>query len=196
MDLVLSRSTRARGPTGAQSYTKPRQSPFAAGPSPEPRAQPLPPAPPPAPDLGAQPAPEAIPTASSDNGVAQDLDASPPVPQTAALPPGPVPTLDSPIRLLFGHESASLSDATTKELSDLAARLLGAQGQRIQLLAYADANEGGNSLARRLSLSRALSVRSYLVAEGVSSSQIDVRALGAKYEEGPPDRVDVVYVSR
>ena len=118
------------------------------------------------------------------------------MPQTAALTPGPRPDLGTPIRLLFEPESATLSNDAGQTLNQLAAYLLGAQGQRIQLLAYADASEGGNSVARRLSLSRALSVRGYLVAKGVSSSQIDVRALGTKFEEGPPDRVDILYSDR
>lgn len=174
------------------------ETPAAAPPSPveEPAAAPsadlpTPPAPPPAPELAAAPSPP-----PADNGAVQAPAAPDPAPQTAAVTPGPPLDLDEPLRLLFEPESASLDEADTQALNDLAARLRDAKGQRIQLLAYADAREGGDSVARRLSLSRALSVRSYLVSEGVPSSQIDVRALGAKYEEGPPDRVDILYVSR
>lgn len=36
-----------------------------------------------------------------------------------------------------------------------------------------------------------MAVRSALVADGVASARIFVRALGAQYGDGPPDRVDV-----
>ena len=49
---------------------------------------------------------------------------------------------------------------------------------------------------RRLSLSRALTVRSYLISQGVRSTRIDVRALGARASDGPADRVDLLIGDR
>ena len=66
---------------------------------------------------------------------------------------------------------------------------------RLQLKAYAGARDSSASAARRLSLSRALAVRSFLIESGVNSTRIDVRALGAKSESGPEDRVDLVIVN-
>ncbi len=43
------------------------------------------------------------------------------------------------------------------------------------------------------SLSRALAVRTYLLAQGVQSQRIDVRALGNTTDEQPVDRVDAIY---
>jgi hypothetical protein len=51
------------------------------------------------------------------------------------------------------------------------------------------------SSPRRLSLARALTVRSVLIAQGFASTRIYVKALGATtpaLAEGPPDRVDIV----
>ena len=62
---------------------------------------------------------------------------------------------------------------------------------RLQLLAYASADQTSPSKARRLSLSRALSVRSYLIAKGIRSTRIDVRALGDQVPSGEPNRVDL-----
>jgi len=45
---------------------------------------------------------------------------------------------------------------------------------------------------RRLSLSRALAVRAFLIDQGVRSTRLDVRALGDKTGDGPADRVDIV----
>ncbi len=51
--------------------------------------------------------------------------------------------------------------------------------------------DGGPSKARRLSLSRALAVRAFLIDQGVRSTRMDVRALGDKVQDGPSDRVDI-----
>ena len=58
-------------------------------------------------------------------------------------------------------------------------------------MAYAAGTPEDPSTARRLSLSRALAVRSALMADGVTSSRIYVRALGATGGDEPPDRVDL-----
>ena len=62
----------------------------------------------------------------------------------------------------------------------------------VMLIAYAQGDPDQASNARRLSLSRALAVRSFLIDQGVHSSRIEVRALGNKVTDGPPDRVDLV----
>ncbi len=67
---------------------------------------------------------------------------------------------------------------------------------RVQLLAYASAQSGSVSQARRLSLSRALAARSSLIDKGVKSTRIDVRALGNKSESGPADRIDIIVTRR
>ena len=62
---------------------------------------------------------------------------------------------------------------------------------RVQLMAYAAGKDLSSSKARRISLSRASSVRSYLIEKGVRSTRIDVRALGDKAEGDQKNRVDV-----
>ncbi|MCR9212157.1 MAG: OmpA family protein [Proteobacteria bacterium] len=64
----------------------------------------------------------------------------------------------------------------------------------VQLIAYATANN--NSAARRLSLGRALAVRSKLLELGMSNKQIEVRALGSPQGEDPSDRLDLVLIAR
>ena len=66
----------------------------------------------------------------------------------------------------------------------------------MQVKAFAGGSSGSPSAARRLSLSRALAVRSFLIEEGVRSTRIDVRALGNRSKGGPPERVDVFVVNR
>jgi hypothetical protein len=67
----------------------------------------------------------------------------------------------------------------------------GADSATFNVVAYATGTPEDPSTARRLSLSRALAVRSVLMANGISSSRIYVRALGAAGGDEPPDRVDL-----
>ncbi|HEY9568576.1 MAG TPA: lysophospholipase, partial [Thalassobaculum sp.] len=67
---------------------------------------------------------------------------------------------------------------------------------RVQLLAYAAGDESNANKARRISLSRALAVRAYLIDKQIQSTRMDVRALGNRTTDSPRDRVDVVLVSR
>jgi outer membrane protein OmpA-like peptidoglycan-associated protein len=81
-------------------------------------------------------------------------------------------------------------------LDALATQLKSDTSIRVQLQAYAAGTDETAPDARRLSLSRALKVRSHLIDQGVRSTRMDVRALGVKAEGGPPDRVDAVVVRR
>lgn len=66
---------------------------------------------------------------------------------------------------------------------------------RVQLHGYANGSSESPSQARRLSLFRALSVRTYLLKKGIRSTRIDVRALGKKEDGNAPNRVDVIIQS-
>lgn len=89
-----------------------------------------------------------------------------------------------------------LSDAAKEELLDLAGYLTQNDDQRIQLFAYASSAGQTGSRARRISLSRALAVRAFLVDKGVRAARVDLRPLGGETKDGPPDRVDIVPVRR
>ena len=96
------------------------------------------------------------------------------------------------IRLTFASGSAELSEAAKQDLRSLAKGLAQDSASRVQLLAYAADTGDGASRARRLSLSRALAVRAFLINEGIRSTRMDVRALGSNAGDGPADRVDVL----
>jgi outer membrane protein OmpA-like peptidoglycan-associated protein len=100
------------------------------------------------------------------------------------------------MQILFDTESVELSDSATSQLDQLAEILEADESLRVQLLAYANSPDGSNSAARRLSLSRALAVRAYLIDEGIRTARFIVRAQGADTAGGPPDRVDVVLVTQ
>jgi outer membrane protein OmpA-like peptidoglycan-associated protein len=95
-------------------------------------------------------------------------------------------------RLLFGVGGATVENAAAQKLFSVATALKADNSLRLQLLAYSGSGIQTPSQSRRLSLSRALSVRSYLIEKGVLSTRIEVRALGNKSKGGPPDRVDMI----
>jgi outer membrane protein OmpA-like peptidoglycan-associated protein len=97
---------------------------------------------------------------------------------------------------MFDAESSQLPSAIKPALDTLAGRLAADPDMRVQLRAYAAGDAETPSQARRLSLYRALAVRSYLIEQGVRSTRMDVRALGNRYEQEPADRVDVVLAER
>jgi len=120
-----------------------------------------------------------------------------PAKQTAALPKVPKGVLtSSTLRLAFSGGSSRLSSAVETDLMALAKTLKADADLRLQLKAYAAGTKETVSRARRLSLSRALSVRSFLIKQGVRSTRIDVRALGNKTGGGPADRVDIFVINR
>jgi outer membrane protein OmpA-like peptidoglycan-associated protein len=110
--------------------------------------------------------------------------------QTASVPPGAA--TEGEIRITFPADSADIPDAVKAQLNALAQKMAGDDNMRIQLLAYASGTSEQASRARRMSLSRALAVRSYLIQQGVRSTRMDVRALGNNVEGSPADRVDII----
>lgn len=139
----------------------------------------------------AEPAPTAAPEKAATSP-------TPPPTQTASLPPATSGKLapGKQFRLLFDAGAPAVSSASKQSLDDVAKALSADSTLRLQLLAYAGGNSETDSQARRLSLSRALGVRSYLIEKGVRSTRIDVRALGNKSAGGPTDRVDVIVTTR
>ena len=149
--------------------------------------------------VAAEPAPEPEPRPDREpeptrTQIAATSAAADRVPDVA-LETAPTATISGDtVAITFEKGGADLAENADGALTTVIAALEADANARLQLKAYADGSGGSASAARRLSLSRALAVRSYLIDSGVSSTRIDVRALGAKYESGPPDRVDVISV--
>lgn len=115
---------------------------------------------------------------------------------SSAEPPAIAATQESLSTIQFDKETARLPDGARDLLAHLASRMSEDATLEVQLLAYAGGNEENASKARRLSLSRALAVRSFLIDQGVRSTRIEVRALGNKVPDGDPERVDIAVQKR
>ena len=175
-----------------------------AAPSPPPFAPPSAPAAPPHPAAAAASLPPVVPLAvapaatppapappPAQAGVASQHAVTALTAQPAPAESAPTPTAETIQPIIFPKESARLPDAAREDLAHLASRMTDDAGLEVQLLAYAAGDEENASKARRLSLSRALAVSSFLIDQGVRSTRIVVRALGNKVPDGIPDRVDI-----
>jgi outer membrane protein OmpA-like peptidoglycan-associated protein len=103
--------------------------------------------------------------------------------------------LTAATRIAFASDAVDLSAEARRALDGLVAHLGHGEAPRLELIAHAGAGEADHAL--RVSLSRALVVRSYLVEHGIHSSRLDARALGNRSDDGGPgDRVDIVMLAR
>ncbi len=137
----------------------------------------------------------------SDNGEPVDLIGDRFDEQVAALPPDAPPAasenrfLEDTISIFFRPGSASLDDDALQIVGDIAERLEKSPGMRLQVLAFAELIGNNPSKARRLSLSRAMALRTALSDNGIDNKRMDIKALGGGYGDDPPNRADVVIVS-
>ncbi len=178
----------AGGPAVASREPPPATSPSATSPSASPPSAAAPPAVPPA-------LPDQIPATASIAPIA------PPPPAAGSQPPAPPPVsataataaapTTSGLRLTFAPGQSDLSPESSTSIKQLTQAAPQSDETTFNVLAYAPGKADDPSTARRISLSRAMAVRSALVADGVPSARIFVRALGAQYGDGPPDRVDL-----
>jgi outer membrane protein OmpA-like peptidoglycan-associated protein len=159
---------------------KPPLRPAVAAPAPHPAMPVVPLAPPPLPNI---PPPIFVPVSPI---------APPPPAVITATAPGIATPLPGGLRISFGSGRSDLSPATAAALRALAAGR--PAGTRFTISAYAPGTTDDPSTPRRLSLSRALTVRSLLIAQGIPSERVYPRPLGAGpgIGDGPPDRADIL----
>ena len=169
------------------------------------------PAPVPHPVQRAKPRPKvtlAPTTTASVAPVAASPAAPPPVapepvaPPAAPTAPPPLPAMPLPvaaapkpavasIRVPFGPDQTELSTDGAAAIKELVHAASDSGVSSYNVAAYADGSADDPSSGRRLSLARALAARAALMGNGIPSSHINVRALGGRVGDGPPDRVDI-----
>ncbi len=150
-----------------------------------------------------QPAlPETIPDTATITAIAPALPSSgsPALPPSGSPPPPPAVSntaktkavsTSTGLRLTFAPGDANLSTESVASLKQLTEDTPPTDTTTYTVLAYAPGKADDPSTARRISLSRAMAVRSALLAVGVPSARIAARALGDQFGDGPPDRVDL-----
>ena len=115
---------------------------------------------------------------------------APSEPAEAAMPV--VPIIDD-LTLGFPGNSSDLNSESQRKLDAVIAQMKGMIEGRLQVRGYAAGEDGSQSSARRIALSRALAVRSYLMDKGIKPTRVDVKAAGSETDRQPLDRVDLIF---
>jgi len=98
--------------------------------------------------------------------------------------------------LYFVSITEELSDTNQKTIKHLIVPELNKNNKkRLLIQAYASSQDNVLNGDRRISLSRALNIRRFLVENGINPSRLDVRALGANTDTQPVDRVELLIIS-
>jgi outer membrane protein OmpA-like peptidoglycan-associated protein len=97
----------------------------------------------------------------------------------------------SALRIVFKPTETAVPLSAKEDISKLVNTLTTNSSDRVTLIAYASNMGEQASTSRRVSLSRALSVRASLIDQGISPLRINVLAEGDKNPSGEPDRVDI-----
>jgi len=98
--------------------------------------------------------------------------------------------------LKFVTGSDDIVDAHIKRLKEVILPTLQSKNMGLNIISYALPTDNGFSSDRRLSLSRALAVRSILVEEGFNPALINLRVLGSETTQQPVDRIELEFVPR
>jgi len=160
---------------------------IAAPAEPEPARAPAPAAAPPAPAVpvsivsGPTTTPYAFPV--EIRGVAHDPNAN-------QKPINPLEGFAVLSRVRFSDGQSEIPSKARQALDTVAERLL-ASRERVRLAAFSGKAGDASSEARRLSLARALAIRTYLVSKGIAIDRVDVLAFGGA-KDTITDRVHVL----
>lgn len=148
-------------------------------------------------------APAAVPTVPAAPPAVAAIPPVQPPPAPANVPPPAAPPISASaatsatstkagLQLTFAKDQTELSPDSAASIKQLVGAAPNADSTTFNVLAYASGDPDDPSTARRLSLSRAIAVREALMADGVPSTRIYLRALGSEPSAGsPPDRVEL-----
>jgi outer membrane protein OmpA-like peptidoglycan-associated protein len=131
----------------------------------------------------------------TNNAAPAPAAATAPAPTPAATPPAPAAAKGkADLVIVFKATETSLPLSMKEQVDAMISKLKADETLRVNLIAYASAGADQASTVRRVSLSRALSVRAYLIDNGIGNLRINVQAEGDKNPGGEPDRVDMFLV--
>lgn len=120
--------------------------------------------------------------------------ASKKIDRTPRPPPGDDRQENAFITVPFmpGDEKAS-ADVIKQLEAEVIPLLKANPGWRVQIQAFSSPDNEVRSSARRTALTRALSVREFLIDKGIDAPRMDIRALGMETDRDPLDRIDLVF---
>ncbi len=94
-------------------------------------------------------------------------------------------------RILFSQTASTLPTSAENQLKKLAVKIKANPTVTLRLRSYAGSGDSNQGTARRLSLSRALSVRKFFISEGIPAEKMDIRSLESEAAGKESHRLDV-----
>jgi outer membrane protein OmpA-like peptidoglycan-associated protein len=136
-----------------------------------------------------EPAPEPMPEPAAEPVIAPVVAPPAAMPDTAA----PVVPNLADLTIIFEGNAVELPAGARDKIDNATAQMKSMDSGRLQIRAYAAGEDGNKGSARRISLARALAVRTRMMDKGIDPARLDVRALGTETDRSPTDRVDLVF---
>jgi outer membrane protein OmpA-like peptidoglycan-associated protein len=156
------------------------------------------------PPLPGLPMPESKKTEAAISSIVPDDLAAPKDQQLASLEAEPLPEMGSldvientsnknaDLTVLFSQSETEVPLSYQQPLINLSKDLIADANTKVKVIAYASASDDQSSIAKRISLARALAVRAFLIDLGVDNVRISVQALGNEATSGSSERADVM----
>ncbi len=115
-------------------------------------------------------------------------------PKPEQVEPAPAKSTSDNVSLsiAYGANETDVPASVQGKLKELAQKLISDKKLTVSVISYAAGTEDQASIARRVSLSRALAVRAFIIDLGVDNLRINVQAQGNKNPSGNPERTDIV----
>ena len=92
----------------------------------------------------------------------------------------------------FAVSETDVPISSQPTLKEIANKLISDKDKDATVIAYASGGKDASTIAKRVSLARALSVRAFLIDLGVENIRIIVQAKGNKVTSGSPERADII----
>lgn len=126
-------------------------------------------------------------------GHLRETDASSPF-KSDVLPTAGGKSTSDPVILFFQEKSPEMEVGQLNILkNDVLKPLKQSSSRTVTVLGFAEKTASGADETRRLSLSRAMLVREYLIDNRIDATRIDVRAMADNTDIEPKDRVDITF---
>ena len=101
------------------------------------------------------------------------------------------------LEVFFNDNSANIIETELAKLIDFINKSQKKENLKLKITAYAKKNENGNNdKSRRLSLDRAINIRTVLLENGISAQNLIVKALGNINKKNTENKVDVEIVKK
>lgn len=105
-------------------------------------------------------------------------------------------TSEDHVTLVYEPGETTMNSTNTNMINEEILGILAEKSEiRMKIESFATSTDTSVNNARRIALSRALSIRSYLLENGVEPQRLNIKALGDQTNKSPKDRIDLIFIN-